>query len=276
MEAFPAPKNKAHMITIEREPSSPACVVRIRGDIDFAAVPELRAALDAVIGDGCTNVVMDLAGVTYADSSALGLLVWIDKRLQPYHGKLVLAGAGRDVSRVLELSGLVGLAPSVSAAATVDDALGGLDTSVELRPARWVERLEAPAIIGGMSEVRSRVVALVEPLGMPEADVFDLKVAVGEALANAVRHGSPGGGSDVVTVEVSAFDDHVELLVSDAGHGFDGDAICDEDVYASGGRGVMFMRALMDRVDFLPCSGGGTTVRLVKRLPVVHAAAEGR
>jgi serine/threonine-protein kinase RsbW len=219
---------------------------------------------------------MDLAGVTYADSSALGLLVWIDKRLQPFKGKLVLAGAGRDVSRVLELSGLVGLAPSVSAADSVDEALGALDQTVERRPVLWVERIEAPAIIGGMSQVRARVVALIEPLGLPESDVFDLKVAVGEALANAVRHGSPGGGSDTVTVEVSAFDDHVELRVSDAGTGFDGDATCDEDVYAPSGRGVMFMRALMDKVEFLPCSGGGTTVRLVKRLPVLRAATEGR
>jgi anti-anti-sigma factor len=262
------------MITIEREAASPACVAHICGDIDFAIVPELRAALDAVICDGCSNVVMDLAGVNYADSSALGLLVWIDKRLQPFGGKLVLAGADRNVSRVLELSGLIGVAPSVSAAASVDEALGGLDLPVEQSPPRWSARVEAVAVIDGMSKVRSRVVEIVEPLCMPEPDIFDLKVAVGEALANAVRHGSPRGTSDVVTVEVEAYRDRVEVLISDAGAGFDGDATCGDDVYASGGRGVMFMRALMDQVDFLPCSGGGTTVRLVKRLPVADPVAE--
>lgn len=262
------------MITIEQQQASPACVARISGDIDFAMVPELRDALDGVIGESCTNVVIDMAGVTYADSSALGLLVWIDKRLQPYRGKLVLAGADRNVSRVLELSGLIGLAPSLHAADSVDEALGGLDGAVEHRPPLWVERFDAPAVVSGMSGLRSRVVGLLEPLGFPESELFDLKVAVGEALANAVRHGSPGGERDAIAVEVSAFEDRAEVCVSDTGGGFDGDSTCDEDVYASGGRGVMFMRALTDAVEFLPCAGGGTKVRLMKRLPVARAAAE--
>lgn len=260
------------MITIEREPSSPACVARISGEIDFAVVPDLRDALDAVIGDGCENVVMDLAGVTYADSSALGLLVWIDRRLQPYRGKLVLAGADRNVSRVLELSGLIGVAPSVHAAGSVDEALEGLETVAQERPPLWAEIIDAPALASGISALRSRVVALLDPLDLPEAEVFDLKVAVGEALANAVRHGSPAGEEDAVRIEVTAYADRVEVCVSDSGHGFDGASTCHEDVYAAGGRGVMFMRALTDKVEFLPCEGGGTTVRLVKRLSAPRPA----
>lgn len=264
------------MVVIERESESPACVARLSGDVDFAAVPEIRDAVDDAITAGCTSVVLDLTEVVYADSSALGLLVWIDKRLLPYHGKLVLAGADRNVSRILELSGLIGVAPSVSAVESVDEALGGLGSSGEALPPLWVQRLEAPAAVDGMASVRSAVVDWIRSTGLPEAGIFDLKVAVGEALANAVRHGSPGGGGDVVSVEVSAFADRVEVRVSDSGGGFDGDASCDEDVYASGGRGVMFMRALMDRVEFNPCDGGGTTVRLVKRLPLSVTGPEGR
>ena len=37
-----------------------------------------------------------------------------------------------------------------------------------------------------------------------------------------------------------------------------------DDLYAPSGRGIMFMRALMDRVDFEPAPGGGTLVRLTK------------
>jgi anti-sigma regulatory factor (Ser/Thr protein kinase) len=36
------------------------------------------------------------------------------------------------------------------------------------------------------------------------------------------------------------------------------------DLYAPSGRGIMFMRALMDRVEFETAGGGGTLVRLVK------------
>jgi anti-sigma regulatory factor (Ser/Thr protein kinase) len=58
----------------------------------------------------------------------------------------------------------------------------------------------------------------------------------------------------------------VVLVVLDKGEGFDGEAASDGDPYASSGRGVMFMRALMDHVVFERQPGGGTAVTLVKHL----------
>jgi anti-anti-sigma factor len=264
------------MVTIQRDEGSPACVIAIEGDVDVAVVPEVRETIDALIADGCVAVIIDLSRVVYADSSALGLLVWIDRRLQPYGGKLVLAGADGNVSRVLELSGLIGVAPSLSASRSVDEALAHIEVEVEPRPPLWTRRVEGAAAVEGMAALRTQVADLVRPLGLSEPAVFDLKVAVGEALANAIRHGSPGGHMDMVVIDIVAYEDRVEVMVSDSGAGFDGDASCTPDVYASGGRGLMFMRALMDKVEFLRCANGGTTVRLVKRLPMMNAAAERR
>ena len=260
------------MMTIERETGSNVCVAHFTGDLDAATVPEIRTGMDNQIETGCTSIVLDFSQVAYADSSALGLLVWIDKRLQAYAGKLVVAGADRNVSRVLELSGLIGLAPCVSAAASVEDALGSLDLVIEGGEPLWVQTFEAPAALNSMSDVRQRVVELILPLGMHEAGIFDTKVAVGEALANAVRHGSPQGEADVVAIEVRAFHDRVEVRVTDHGEGFTGTPACTTDMYAPGGRGVLFMRALMDKVEFMRCDGRGTMVRLVKRLPHVESA----
>jgi len=253
-------------MTVEREPGSPACVARPMGDLDSATVPELRDAVDAAVAQGCTTVVIDLSGVTYLDSSALGFLVWADRRLQPSSGRLALAGAGRDVSRILELSGLIGLAPSVVTTGTVDDALRSVEARSDTRDPLWVDLFSFPADVGRMAEVRGRIAALVAPLELSESAIFDIKVASGEALANAIRHGSPQGPQDEITVEVRAFDDHVEVVVSDAGCGFDGQAPSKQDVYASSGRGVLFMRALMDAVEFSSCDRGGTSVRLAKRI----------
>jgi anti-anti-sigma factor len=253
-------------VRIERPGGTSACVVHVQGDMDTSVVPEIRSSVDAAIALGCTCVVLDLAGVTYADSSALGLIVWLDRRLHPLGGRLVLAGADRNVNRVLEISGLVGLAPSVVIASDAQQALSGLGLPPERSVPSWEERLVVCAEVARMSGVRNRVCDLIAPLGLTEGAVFDLKVAVGEALANAVRHGSPGGSGDEVQVTVSAYEDRVVVTVQDAGGGFDGDPLSGDDVYASGGRGVMFMRALMDRVEFTRCEDGGTAVRLTKRL----------
>jgi serine/threonine-protein kinase RsbW len=130
----------------------------------------------------------------------------------------------------------------------------------------WSRSIDLPAYSTSLAAMRAEVCAVLEPLGIAEATQFDIRVAVGEALSNAVRHGSPRGEGDNVGVTVTAYPDRVVLVVLDRGEGFDGESASDGDPYASSGRGVMFMRALMDHVVFERQPGGGTAVTLVKHL----------
>ena len=240
-----------------------ACVARLSGDIDVSVVPELRNDLEASIDSGCANIILDLTHVTYADSSALGLLVWLDHRLRPADGRIMLAGANADVLRILELSGLARLSTSIGMSDDVDSALAGLEMGPASSDELWTRQICIPADVDRLAAVRDEVSDLVTPLGFADSAVFDIKVALGEALANAVRHGAPDAGGRVC-VDVTAFDDRIVLEIADNGVGFDGKHIASDDLYAPSGRGIMFMRALMDRVEFEPADGGGTLVRLVK------------
>lgn len=244
------------------------CVVRLFGDVDSAVVPELEAGLKDALVSGCENVILDLAAVTYADSSALGLLVWLDRQMDPRSGRLVLAGANADVTRIFEISGLARVAGSITTSEDVGTALGGLELTARPSDLLWHRQIEVPLDVNLLSVVREEVSDLVEPLGFSEGAVFDIKVALGEALANALRHGRPEQGEAVVSLGVDAYSDRLVLEVTDNGFGFDGAASSTaDDVYAPGGRGVMFMHALMDRVEFATPEGGGTTVSMVKHRP---------
>jgi len=243
-----------------------ACVISIHGDIDMVTVPEVQAALESVMNRGCLNIVLDLKKVSYMDSSALGLLVWADRALQPKDGALILAGADRNVSRILEISGLVSAAPTLSAAEDAADALSGLELSDTPDEPLWVREMAFPAHSASLARMRADVCELLKPLEITESTSFDIRVAVGEALSNAIRHGSPRGEDDAVSVTVAAYDDRVVLVVQDSGAGFDGESSSNEDPYASSGRGVMFMRALMDHVEFSQLPDGGTAVTLVRHL----------
>ena len=253
--------------TIDRRENHNACVLHMSGDIDIAVVPELRSALEGVIETGCHNVVIDLERVTYADSSALGLLVWLDHTLQPRDGKAVLAGANPDVERIFALSGLLTVTGCLEASEDLSEAMACLDTDIGAAVQEWEETITVEADVQHLAQTREQVAEMIAPMAFSESALFDIKVALGEALANAVRHGSPEQGGNI-TIAVAAYEDRVVLEVTDTGGGFDGEHVCADDLYAVGGRGVMFMRALMDSVCFAQADGGGTTVRLVKHRTV--------
>jgi anti-anti-sigma factor len=232
----------------------------------MVSVPEVKHAVGDALARGCDNVVMDLRELTYADSSSLSLLVWLDRELDSRGGRLVLAAANPNISRVLELSGLIGLAPTIVAVPDVREAIDGLTLGERTEPALWTNHLTIAAALEALPETRTHVADLLAELDIPESSLFDIRVAAGEAVANAIRHGSPGGERDEIEIDVAAFPDRVEIVVSDTGCGFDGLACASEDLYAESGRGVMFMRAFMDRVDFKALPGGGTSVTLVKHV----------
>ena len=87
-----------------------------------------------------------------------------------------------------------------------------------------------------------------------EVTVFAVRLAVEEALNNAIRHGNamdPGKTAELV-YEVT--DEHVDIRISDEGPGFDfeevPDPTLDENLDKPTGRGLMLIRAYMDTVEF--------------------------
>jgi anti-sigma B factor antagonist len=84
-----------------------APVVRVVGEIDVATAPELRDALHRLLDHGAHAIVIDLSGVNFLDSSGLGVLLGVHKRLlEQGDAPLRLTQAPAAVVRVLEITGL--------------------------------------------------------------------------------------------------------------------------------------------------------------------------
>ncbi len=93
------------MTTIEQV--GEAHVVILHGEIDAFTSPSLRDDLRRLVEEmGALIVVVDLAAVTFLDSSALGALVGVFRRLRERGGQLRIVEPRTAASRIFELTGL--------------------------------------------------------------------------------------------------------------------------------------------------------------------------
>jgi anti-sigma B factor antagonist len=77
------------------------------GDIDVDSTSKLREVLQlAAVRPGITAVVIELGGVTFMDSSALGLLVAARRNAQTRGASLHVRNPGPMVTMVLQITGL--------------------------------------------------------------------------------------------------------------------------------------------------------------------------
>jgi anti-sigma B factor antagonist len=80
--------------------------VRLSGEVDLAVAVAFRTQLRDLLVDGHTEVVIDLAEVTFMDSSALGVLVSGQRQARVFRGSLRLADPSQPVRRLLSLTSL--------------------------------------------------------------------------------------------------------------------------------------------------------------------------
>jgi len=82
-------------------------VLTVRGEIDVTTTPRVRAQLISLLSEGKPNVIVDLEGVDFLDSSGLGALVAALKLARSRSGELrIVCDQQRSVRKVLEVTGL--------------------------------------------------------------------------------------------------------------------------------------------------------------------------
>ena len=84
-----------------------AHVLRLEGELDAYVAPELRERLHRMVDELETDVlVVDLAAVSFLDSTILGMLVGGLRRMRERGGELTLVYPPSPARRIFELTGL--------------------------------------------------------------------------------------------------------------------------------------------------------------------------
>ena len=110
-----------------------------------------------------------------------------------------------------------------------------------------------------------QVIANLNERGVADRDIFHVRLALDEALANAVKHGNRSDPSKQVHLRCVINDQRVVITIEDEGEGFEltsvPDPMQEENLTRPGGRGLLLMRSFMTDIRY---NLAGNCVTLVK------------
>jgi anti-sigma B factor antagonist len=98
-------------------------VVSVHGEIDVATSPTLRERLISLVNGGAARLVLDLEAVDFLDSTGLGTIVSLLKRVRTHGGDLRLVCTEARIRRLFEITGLE---KAVPLHASLDDAISAV------------------------------------------------------------------------------------------------------------------------------------------------------
>ncbi|MEJ5255595.1 MAG: STAS domain-containing protein [Acidimicrobiales bacterium] len=98
-------------------------VVSVTGELDVATAPRLRQEAVRLVSGGQVDVILDLGGVDFLDSTGLGVIIGILKRVRSHGGELVVVGLAPRVRKVFEMTRVIEILPTFD---TVEHAVAGV------------------------------------------------------------------------------------------------------------------------------------------------------
>lgn len=240
--------------------SLPAVVVK--GDVDFRCVEEIRAAISDAIELNPHELAIDLSEAVFCDSSGVGVLIDSREAAEGVGCRLLVRSASRQVLRALQFSGLADIfnLPVLRIESTDDQE------HTELRTADWdiyeYAALAEPDLVVSLRGLSNGVVS---QLVMDDEKAGDMHLAVGEALVNALRHGSLNGSKSVIRLRCLTCTGSIVIEVCDEGEEFDFYGMLDADPRKCEqmGMGLRIIAGAMDEVDYCHTEKGNR-LRMIK------------
>ena len=246
-------------ITVSHTPPT----IELRGEVDYHNAQRIRDAVAALLRKDGHTIVIDAGHLEFIDSSGLSALLDAAKAAHARGGEVRLLSPGAQLMHVLTISGFApyfAISPKNGAPAKPRPPTVHFTTQ-----ATWqVTQFQFPPRTELISDIRNKVARFAEALPFSRQDMEDIKLAVGEAISNALRYGCPNS-ADNILVRCAHDGRILRVQIEDNGPCFEPDEIVPPPIEAldEGGRGIFFMRVLMDEVKFF-FSPSGTTVELIK------------
>lgn len=93
-------------LDIKSERDGGVCMLKLSGEVDVYTAPTLKERIVSAVDDGCKEIVVDLDGVGFIDSSGLGVLVGGLRRVKERSGSIRLVCTRENILKIFRITGL--------------------------------------------------------------------------------------------------------------------------------------------------------------------------
>ncbi|MDY3554174.1 ATP-binding protein [Gemmata sp. JC717] len=125
--------------------------------------------------------------------------------------------------------------------------------------------LSIPSDLAEARRVQELIEGALQSAGYTQHDTFAIKLALEEALVNAIKHGNQLDPDKRVFIVFNVTAERFDIRITDEGPGFNPDDVPDptaiENLERPCGRGLLLMRGFMTEVEY---HGRGNVVRMAK------------
>jgi len=136
--------------------------------------------------------------------------------------------------------------------------------------------LTIPSRLDEMVTVHALVGEAIKEYKLGDELAHWIELTISESMINAIQHGNQSDPTKEASLKISSDGEMIEIIVEDEGRGFTLDKVADPtdgvNLLKPSGRGILIIRSFMDEVVLSRREGGGSRLRMVKKLRGDHHA----
>jgi serine/threonine-protein kinase RsbW len=130
---------------------------------------------------------------------------------------------------------------------------------------RSAQKRVIPSDLAAARQLQCEIEEALQAAPFGESDIFAIRMALEEALVNAIKHGNQMDPEKNVTVTYLVHSERFDVRITDQGPGFDPEDVPDptdpDNLERPCGRGLLLIRYYMNEVEF---HDNGSTISMSK------------
>lgn len=232
-----------NLIHINDDPA----IIRITGELDYDNCNEAESYIKASLASN-ESVTLMLDSLEFVDSSGLMSLVSAALEARKNNTSIKIGSLNTHTAHILHVSGFWSL---FDISSDLDIQPPSDSSSCKI----GAIKMEIHASKDDCRSARNNIAEFAEKMGFASEEIDDIKLALGEALSNAVRHGAVQ--SQCIRIHCLATEEKLQLSLRYLSDEFDPDSvpIPNTESPCEGGMGIHFMRLVMSSVKYRFDSG---------------------